>query len=79
MRCSELPEDIGRLSSLRHLNAQKNRLKSLPNSLSKLQIVELSLSENRLVSLPESMAEMDTLTTLVLNKNRLNKLSQSDL
>ena len=48
----ELSEDICNLSSLRHLNVQKNRLKSLPNSLSKLHIVELSLSENRLMNHP---------------------------
>ena len=76
---SKLPDDIGSLSCLRHLNVQKNRIKSLPSSISKLPYGWMSLSENRLVSLPQSIAEMDTLITLVLNKNRLNKLSGSDL
>ncbi|OAF68334.1 Leucine-rich repeat-containing protein 39 [Intoshia linei] len=75
-----LPENMGNLENLRHLNLQKNALKCthpndntcMPETLMKLKKLEyLSLRECNLIHIPQVCFELTSLKTLNLSRNKL--------
>ena len=74
---TELPAEIGQLSSLKTLELHRNQLTSLPESISQLTSLEkLDLSGNQLTSLPESISQLSSLKTLDLSGNQLTLLPE---
>uniref|UniRef100_A0A3Q2DP48 Leucine rich repeat containing 18a n=1 Tax=Cyprinodon variegatus TaxID=28743 RepID=A0A3Q2DP48_CYPVA len=72
-----LPDDIGRLTSLKWLDLHTNKLESVPESIGKLVgLTHLNLSDNCLNSdgLPSSLGFLCNLKTLNLGQNQLNSL-----
>jgi internalin A len=65
-----LPQSIGRLTSLQTLNVDNNRLSSLPPIQLK-KLVSLSAAGNKLSTLPASIAECLALTMIDLRDNPL--------
>lgn len=75
---TELPEGIGKLTQLKHLELKKNELTCLPKSISKLVNLEyLDLSENQICYLPESIGNLTQLYSLYLHGNQLHRLPES--
>lgn len=73
-----LPESIGNLSNLTHLDVADNQLVSLPNSISNLSnLICLNLSNNQITSLPDNIANLPKLQTLNLSFNELTYLPAS--
>lgn len=67
-----LPNSIGRLSRLFHLNVDKNILEYLPSDLGHLSAISvLSLRDNRLVRLPNEIGQLKEMTVLDVAENRL--------
>ena len=87
MGLSELPESLGRLTSLRRLDLgcyrsrsreTDNQLVVLPESLGQLtQLQSLDLAGNQLVALPESLGQLTQLQSLDLAGNQLVALPES--
>lgn len=74
---SELPDGIGDLQNLRHLDVRNNEQYSLPNSLTNLAKLEhLNASQNLLESLPPRIEKMPALKELILERNRLTWLPE---
>ncbi|KAI9712591.1 MAG: hypothetical protein M1828_001657 [Chrysothrix sp. TS-e1954] len=69
----ELPESIGRLTSLETLDLHSNRIVSLPRSLDQLtSLRSLNLSVNRLSSLPfDAFARLPHLSSLQASQNAI--------
>jgi internalin A len=75
---TELPESLGQLTRLQHLDLSGNRLMQLPESLGQLtQLQRLELSRNQLTELPESLGQLTQLQFLDLSGNRLTQLPES--
>ncbi len=73
-----LPEWVGELTSLEHLNLNINNINKLPNSISMLtHLEELSLWKNELEVLPEAIGSLEKLKKLNLRLNQLNHLPHS--
>ena len=73
-----LPEWVGELTSLEHLNLNINNINKLPNSISMLShLKELSLWKNELEVLPECIGSLKNLKKLNLRLNQLNQLPRS--
>ncbi|EGZ18228.1 hypothetical protein PHYSODRAFT_502165 [Phytophthora sojae] len=73
-----LPETIGALSRLTELDLTKNRLRELPDSLTKLTgLTALNLSCNALEKLPEDFGKLVKLDKLWLERNALTQLPVS--
>lgn len=73
-----LPESLGQLSNLQHVDVTGNQLTALPASLGSLiQLRKLYLDENQLTSLPESLGNLISLTHLDLRNNRLTSFPKS--
>jgi leucine-rich repeat protein SHOC2 len=70
-------ENIGNMNSIRFLYAGYNRLESIPESLTKLELSVLCLNNNCLKSIPTSIGTIKTLTILKLENNRLKKIPDS--
>ena len=61
-----LPDAIGKLAQLRHLDLCDNLLAALPDALGDLAALEyLDLRNNRLYSLPQSIGDLGTLITSI--------------
>jgi hypothetical protein len=72
---THLPEWIGNLTEIRHLDLHFNQLKSLPDSLGNLvELNYLNLSRNDLKSLPLSISKLQNLRKLYLNFNKFKEL-----
>ncbi|PIA16613.1 hypothetical protein COEREDRAFT_86994 [Coemansia reversa NRRL 1564] len=70
-----LPEDIGRLNSLRALYTSNNMLESLPRSIDALQHLEvLDISGNCIASLEPPISRLSVLRILNIGENRLTRL-----
>lgn len=77
MGLTELPESLGQLK-LFALDLSHNRLKALPESLSRLtRLLLLDLSHNQLTTLPESLSHLTRLEELSLQNNQLTALPES--
>jgi|GEM_PF-6578224 len=77
-KMTQLPENIGDLTMIHHLDVSDNKLTELPDSIGKLREVDtLSLNGNRITHLPESFGELHTLRVLYLSDNRLARLPDS--
>lgn len=75
---TRLPENIGKLTNLTHLDLSENKLTTLPNSIGKLKKLEtLILDDNELTSLPESIEELENLTLLSVRYNQLTELPKN--
>ncbi|KAL3667582.1 hypothetical protein V7S43_007136 [Phytophthora oleae] len=73
-----LPESIGALSRLIEIDLTKNRLRELPNSITKLtELTSLNLSCNLLEKLPEDFGKLVKLDKLWLERNELKQLPNS--
>ncbi|WMV53174.1 hypothetical protein MTR67_046559 [Solanum verrucosum] len=74
-----LPEDIGSLSSLKHLNLSGNNFEHLPRSIAQLGALEyLDLSDcKRLTQLPEDIRCLSSLKMLKLKGNNFEHLPRS--
>ncbi|KAL4174368.1 hypothetical protein KRP22_006306 [Phytophthora ramorum] len=73
-----LPDSIGTLKYLTELDLTKNRLRGLPDSLTKLTgLKTLNLSCNLLEKLPEDFGKFDRLDKLWLERNALKQLPAS--
>jgi len=75
MYISQLPQEIGLLTNLKHLDLESNILRSLPPEIGNLKKLEvLYLSNNELESIPSQIGNLSRLHTLGLSGNRLAKL-----
>ncbi|WP_084251753.1 leucine-rich repeat domain-containing protein [Bradyrhizobium sp. AT1] len=75
---TELPPEIGQLTSLHKLDISNNQLTMLPPELGKLaSLWNLDASVNKLVSIPSEIGELKKLTGLDLQKNKLRDLPAS--
>ncbi|MEM7063477.1 MAG: COR domain-containing protein [Cyanobacteria bacterium P01_B01_bin.77] len=69
---TELPPEIGQLTSLKSLNLRSNRLSSLPPEIGQLtSLKSLAVNSNRLNSLPPEIGQLARLQSLTLSYNRL--------
>lgn len=70
-----LPENIGKLSKLRHLHLNNCQIKILPKEMGELsKLLTLSLQENMIQTLPPEIGNLKNLTELNLSSNPLNYL-----
>lgn len=70
-----LPDWLGELESLYHLDLSANRLKTVSDSIGDLKRLSyLDLSANFLVSLPSSIGKLENLRMMNLSGNRLHDL-----
>ncbi|MEO1394637.1 MAG: COR domain-containing protein [Cyanobacteria bacterium J06634_5] len=75
---SELPPEIGQLTSLAYLDLSYNQLTTLPESVRQLtSLTSLNLRANQLTTLPESVGQLTSLTSLDLSSNQLTTLPES--
>ena len=73
----KLPEELFELRNLKTLDLGNNKLKKIPNGLSKLQNLEtLILRHNDLEELPEELFELKNLKILDLGNNKLKRISK---
>ncbi|KAF4035972.1 Leucine rich repeat [Phytophthora infestans] len=74
----KLPESIGTLRYLMELDLTKNRLRDLPDTLTKLTALKiLNLSCNVLEKLPEEFGKLEKLEKIWLENNKLTQLPAS--
>ncbi|KAG8581704.1 hypothetical protein GDO81_007768 [Engystomops pustulosus] len=72
--CNEiqtLPQQIGKLESLRDLNIRRNHLMRLPEELADLPLVRLDFSCNKVTSIPACYRNLRHLQTIILDNNPL--------
>ncbi len=72
---TELPDSLWKLTHLRSLDLQRNRLQSLPAEIGKLTaLTRLTLANNQLTALPAEIGKLTALTHLYLSYNKLMAL-----
>ena len=76
----ELPDSVGELSNLHHLNCAHNQLKTLPIKLAELRsLVRLDVSDNAIRTLPTTLCDLlDKLDSFQWSGNPLVKNLGSD-
>ena len=74
-----LPQGIGKLTKLKHLNLSNNKLTHLPGDFNGCRhtLLKLDLASNYLTSLPSSIGEFKKLIRLDLNNNLITSLPES--
>jgi internalin A len=78
MKWTELPESVGQLTQLEHLDLSGTLLTALPESIGQLtRLKELYLGGSRLTALPESIGQLTQLEHLDLSDTRLTALPES--
>ena len=71
---TELPAEIGQLTSLQTLILRYTQLHSLPESIAQLtNLRSLDLSINQLSSLPESIGQLTSLRSIDLRSNKISR------
>lgn len=78
---TDIPETVAELTSLKLLNVSQNQLTSLPfESMSKLPLREIAVSNNKLEGtlIPASVHMLETLKSLDVGGNALDKLSEDE-
>ncbi len=72
---SEIPRELGRLSTLRELYLSNNQLSEIPRELGQLSTLrELYLSNNQLSEIPRELGQLSTLHRLGLSNNQLREI-----
>ena len=72
---TELPPEIGQLTSLTTLDLDSNQLTALPEQIGQLiNLQTLYLNSNQLTALPEQIGQLTSLQTLYLQDNQLSEL-----
>src|SRR5581483_9164960 len=75
---AKLPEALGQLTQLQHLDVSVNRLTALPEALGQLtQLQHLDGSVNQLTALPEALGQLTQLQHLYVFVNRLTALPEA--
>ena len=70
-----VPNNIGKLISLKKLFLYDNNLTDLPTSIGDLnKLEELSLSNNNIVELPESIGKLNNLKSLKIAENKIKEI-----
>ncbi|KAL1963270.1 hypothetical protein VTN77DRAFT_8493 [Rasamsonia byssochlamydoides] len=80
-RLSSLPDSFSDLTSLKVLNLSENQFRSLPfETLSRLPLIEINAAGNKLQGslMPSSVHRFETLQTLDVARNALERLSEND-
>ena len=73
-----LPAAVGQLTALRRLDLRHNQLQSLPDELGGCSALEeLDAAENSLAALPESLGRLQNLRSLLLDKNRSERIHKT--
>jgi leucine-rich repeat protein SHOC2 len=73
-----LPDTIGNLDNLTHLDVADNQLVTLPSSVSSLSnLICLNVSNNQIANLPDGVTKLSSLSRLNLSCNQLIDLSES--
>lgn len=73
----DLPEEIGQLPQLQHLDLSNNSLKDIDVLTSLHTLQTLDVAQNRLQYLPEDMGKLNLLNDLNIAHNQLSSLPQS--
>lgn len=75
-----LPEQIGNLINLKHLNLGFNRIKTLPVSFGDLsELEDINLGTNELESLPNDITKLQQVQSVSINFNRFKKFPKQIL
>ena len=75
MGLTELPDALGKFSSLSHLNLSRNALTSIPDSIGDLHLLDrLYLTGNALDTLPSTVANLRQLTVLDISENKFEEI-----
>lgn len=77
-RLLSLPDDIGCMVHLTHLNCSCNALESIPSSIGNLILLkELKMNGNKLSCIPDDIGKCQAIKTLYLNENKLRQIPDS--
>lgn len=81
LELKEIPEEVGSLINLSHLNLSVNHLFKVPKGLlSKLpNLISLSLTDNLFTHIPDSLGELVSLEMLFLSSNRIGNTPVSSI
>ncbi len=75
---TDIPEDVGKLTSLTRFQVQDQRLTSVPESIGNLVHLQiLKLGGNDITRLPDAIGNLTALTTLHIYDNRLTALPET--
>jgi internalin A len=78
MNLTELPTEIGKLTSLTILDLSCNQLNYLPNSIDELtNLTSLHLWHNKITNLPDSIGRLEKLIYLDVSDNQISVLPKS--
>lgn len=74
-KLTEIPDEIGMLTSLETLDLSVNQLEEIPAEIGKLtKLLILNLTDNMLVTIPDEIGDLRELHTLLIERNQLEQL-----